>query len=74
MEGSDLILENSLDIAHSYELSQVKAEAIRTQATPKAMEALKISNLLEHLYTALTAYAGDQSYSAWKNKFNMCTL
>ena len=48
MEGSDLTLKNTLDIAHSYELSQVQAEAFGTQATPKAMDALKISNLLEH--------------------------
>ena len=40
MEGSELTLEKCLDIAHTYELSQAQAEAIGTQATPKAVDAL----------------------------------
>ena len=40
MEGSELTLEKCLDIAHTYELSQAQAEAIGTQVTPKAVDAL----------------------------------
>ena len=40
MEEMELTLEKCQDIAHTYELSQAQAEAIRTQATPKAVDAL----------------------------------
>ena len=40
MEGMELTLEKCVDIAHTYELSQAQAEAIGTQATPKAVDAL----------------------------------